>query len=247
MLLYYILSAILGLAFGSYVSMAGYRLGIDQGQGGRSKCTNCSHTLNWKDLIPVVSYIMLKGRCRYCKASIGSRYPLIELITMAGFLLNYYYFQGNLLIVALLDLVVVQLMIIVVSDLRYKIIPDQSLILLAAIFIIYAYFTERPLLEVLLMPILMLVLALIVKYPMEWILKRTVLGMGDVKFFVVVGLVLPPILLASFLVLSGLCGLCFGLIWRYIKHDPKFPFGPAMCASIYYLLLTRHDIVAFLI
>lgn len=248
MLSYYILSAVLGLIFGSYVTMASHRLGIDEGQGGRSKCPTCGHNLGFKDLFPLLSYIMLKGRCRYCKASISCSYPLIELITMAGFIINYHYtMQDSLIITALLDLVFVQLMVIVVSDLRYKIIPDQSLIWLTALLIIYGYFSDRMLLELLAVPVIMILIALIVKYPMEWLLKRPALGMGDVKFFAVAGLALPATLLASFLVLSGVFGLCFGIVWRIIKSEPTFPFGPALCASLYYTMLTHKDVVSFLL
>lgn len=248
MLSYYILSAVLGLVFGSYITMASHRLAIDEGQGGRSKCPSCDHALGFKDLIPVLSYIMLKGRCRYCSALIGHTYPLIELFTMIGFIINYHYtMQDGLIITGLLDLVFVQMMVIVASDVRYKIIPDLSLIWLAALLIIYGYFSDRILFELLAVPVIMLLIALIVKYPMEWLLKRPALGMGDVKFFAVAGLALPATLLASFLVLSGVFGLCFGIVWRIIKGEPTFPFGPALCASLYYVMLTKQDIVSFLV
>ncbi len=70
------------VCWGSFLNVVGYRLIHEKSMfAPRSQCTHCKHTLAWYDLIPIVSYIILKGRCRYCHASISYLYPLIECIT----------------------------------------------------------------------------------------------------------------------------------------------------------------------
>jgi leader peptidase (prepilin peptidase)/N-methyltransferase len=70
------------LCWGSFLNVVGYRLIHEKSFiYPRSHCTHCKHTLAWYDLIPVISYLMLKGKCRYCHKSISFLYPLIELIT----------------------------------------------------------------------------------------------------------------------------------------------------------------------
>jgi len=84
-----------GLAVGSFLNSVIYRLqtGVPhqlffKSGGGfeRSYCPRCQHTLNWQDLIPVLSFLILKGRCRYCQKPISLQYPLVELLTGLIFL-----------------------------------------------------------------------------------------------------------------------------------------------------------------
>lgn len=73
--------AILGLIFGSFGTMLIYRLPRQESIGGRSRCPACKSTIAWHDLIPVVSFILLLGRCRACKRRISAHYPLLECMT----------------------------------------------------------------------------------------------------------------------------------------------------------------------
>ena len=90
MLYYYFLIAVLGLVIGSFLNVCIYRL--PEGESiikPPSHCPKCKKRLRGIDLIPVFSYLFLKGRCRYCKASISPRYVFVELITAVVFLLLY--------------------------------------------------------------------------------------------------------------------------------------------------------------
>ena len=71
----------LGLAFGSFVTVLVARVPGRQGLVSFSQCPTCNHPLAAKDNIPVIGFLILRGKCRYCKAKISLRYPLIELIT----------------------------------------------------------------------------------------------------------------------------------------------------------------------
>src|SRR5688572_6912246 len=96
-----IFSLILGLAFGSFVNALVWRL--REGKDfihGRSECPECHHRLAAADLIPVVSWLFLRGNCRYCKKSISPHYPLIEVLTAALFVALTWHFEpalGNLI------------------------------------------------------------------------------------------------------------------------------------------------------
>ena len=85
---YYLIFIVLGLCAGSFINVLLYRLDREGGiVTDRSKCRNCATRLKWYDLIPVLSYIFLKARCRYCKKQISILYPIVELSTAAVFLL----------------------------------------------------------------------------------------------------------------------------------------------------------------
>lgn len=86
----WIITVCLGLMFGSFVTMASYRIPAKLDLvSRRSACPLCHHTLGVIDLIPLFSWISTAGTCRYCHRSISKRYPLIELVTVAYFMLVY--------------------------------------------------------------------------------------------------------------------------------------------------------------
>ncbi len=89
---------IFGLIVGSFLNCIIYRLQTDESfLKGRSFCPNCKHTLSWQDLIPIFSFIILKGKCRYCQNKISLQYPLVELATGILFILVLNYTFSNLL------------------------------------------------------------------------------------------------------------------------------------------------------
>src|SRR3989344_8472986 len=90
------LSVISGLAVGSFLNVVVARYEKRETLGGRSRCPYCRHTLSWRELVPVLSFIALSGRCRYCRKKISLAYPLVELAVAAIFgLAAFYYFLGS--------------------------------------------------------------------------------------------------------------------------------------------------------
>ncbi len=92
-----VLVFVMGTVIGSFMNVCIYR--IPAGESivtGRSHCTSCKTNIKWYDLVPVLSYLILGGRCRYCKAPISERYPLIELINGICWLVLYGIFGLNL-------------------------------------------------------------------------------------------------------------------------------------------------------
>jgi leader peptidase (prepilin peptidase) / N-methyltransferase len=86
-----IFAALFGAVFGSFLNMLIYRLPNKvplwatkkNWEANHSRCPKCGYFLNWQDLFPIVSYVWLKGRCRYCHAPIGARYVWVEVVCAA--------------------------------------------------------------------------------------------------------------------------------------------------------------------
>lgn len=245
------LVAITGLIFGSFINAASYR--IPRGQSvadGRSRCPHCGKTLRALDLIPLISWIILLGKCRYCRARIGIAYPLTEIAAATAFLLVYFYADDRGLGAIFLMGMTVCLIMLIRIDLEHYIIPDG---LNLAMFVMGAFYNigflifgwpglwrgfNNPLLFYLGMPAAAAGLAWLLRWLVGKWKGQEALGLGDVKFFAVAGIWLPwPSMFACFLLLSGLLGVALAVLWRLLGNGPRFPFGPALAVALFLCLL----------
>ena len=128
---------VLGLSIGSFLNVVIFRLGKKRGIFlGRSECANCGHLLKWPDLIPILSFVILKGRCRYCKRQISWVYPSVEIITAVAFL-SFIYLGAVFNHRTIYGLILISgLIVIVFSDLLEMWIPDKIIIPLAILALI---------------------------------------------------------------------------------------------------------------
>lgn len=124
-IVWYMTAFILGTIIGSFLNVVLYRLHTGKSLKGRSHCMSCGKTLTSLELVPVISYLFLRGRCRGCGAYIPPRYLYVELLTGLSFMLVWHLFAPSifslLFYVALLSF----LILIVVYDIRHTIIPDE--------------------------------------------------------------------------------------------------------------------------
>jgi len=129
---------IFGLIIGSFLNVVIFRFNTQKSFGGRSGCMSCQNKLTWLELIPVFSFLGLRGRCKNCKTKISLQYPLVELITGFIFALLFLKFQDLFFwntftftfTYAFYAVIFSLLLVIAVYDLKHKIIPDiLSLIL----------------------------------------------------------------------------------------------------------------------
>ena len=127
---------VLGLCVGSFLNVLADRLPREESVvKGRSHCEKCKKTLHWHDLIPLVSFISLKGECRYCHARLSFYYPIVEITTGVLFVITtifvfnnfqFLIFNFQLLISLIYYLFIVSsLIVIFFADLKYEIIPDK--------------------------------------------------------------------------------------------------------------------------
>lgn len=247
---YLCVTVFLGLCFGSLATALSWRIprGINIAVE-RSKCPACNHALGIPDLVPLFSWLALRGRCRFCKAPIGWRYPLIELATLALCLAFYarFGFSASTIVLLCLSPVIVAAADI---DFAHRILPDglNAAILLLGVAALaanagvssdaYAFMTEKGLNAVGGM-VLYALCALALRRLVMAVLKKDPLGWGDIKFFGAAGfwMGLDPEVLSHFMLLSGVFGIVIALVWRRIHKDPEFPFGPALLAAFIAMLL----------
>ena len=208
----------------------------------RSQCPQCHHNLKILDLIPVLSWLFSRGRCRYCQSPIPKFYIIIELVSSIACLLVFV-FMGLSLESFLVSLSIPFLIALTVIDIKQKILPDRLVIILGVLGCLVLASKQingldstliwEHALGGLIFPGLLWLLGAFMSYA----LKRKTLGLGDVKFFAVAGLWLGLSLLPYFMIISGLFGIVLGLLWRFYHKDPIFPFGPALVLSFSCVLL----------
>ncbi len=222
---------LLGLAVGSFINCAIYRVHIKKSMEGTSFCPHCKHGLSAKDLVPVLSWVFLLGRCRYCKEKISIQYPLVELATGILFF-SFYYFSATSLITSFYLLFVVSLLtFIFVYDLKHYIIPDFAVFSLIGASLLYRtlqFFMENNA-EIFLYSIYSALGAFLLFFFIFYLTKGKGMGFGDVKYVVFMGLFLgfPQIIVGLFLsfFLGAIIGLVL-LLTKAKKMKSQIPFGP---------------------
>ena len=129
-------AAVLGAIIGSFLNALSFRFNTGRSMAGRSRCMHCAHVLGILDLVPVFSYLYLRGRCRYCGARISLQYPSVEA-TAALLALLIYLASPELFAFAFWLLVWMTLLFTVVYDLRHGIIPWSCSIFLIGLSLVY--------------------------------------------------------------------------------------------------------------
>ena len=208
----------------------------------RSECSFCHRKLRAFDLIPIFSFIFLKGKCKYCKKFIGWKYIVIESITGVLFLVagsvlfkNSYFFNFDLIFYYKLFfylLIASVVIIIFFTDLFYGIIPDQVLIFSFVVSLIFQILLKINIVFSLEGAFLSIIFFLLIYY----LSKRKGMGLGDVKFSFLIGFILGPINAFLSFYLSFLTGgiVSFILILWHKKKLKKdtIPFGPFLAFSL---------------
>lgn len=240
-----------GLIIGSFLNVCIFR--IPEGQSIQfppSHCSSCQHRLAAKDLIPVVSYTLLGGRCRYCKEKISMQYPLIELLCGGLFALTISVLGINAH--SLLTLVFFAcLLVVAVIDIRTMEIAPSVLLVLMVIVCAHMLMVNpvwnhwrESILGVLVSSGTLTCLYLLGVYA----LHKEVIGVGDIKLFVPVGLFLgmERVLLCLYLacVIGGLAG-GFLLFTGRKKRGAMLPFGPFIVMAVYITTLYGGNMLNF--
>jgi leader peptidase (prepilin peptidase)/N-methyltransferase len=238
MIIIWIFVAIVGLCFGSLITLLSWRIPRNLPIGAvRSRCPSCQTALGARDLVPLFSWLFARGSCRHCHSSVHWRYPLTECFTALVFvgLFARYGISWEFLIFALLGVLLITMSII---DFEHYIIPDSLQWAMGLLAIVYhlAHAGTSPA-TLIANGLLGVSIGLIIKYGFLWIRKKDGLGMGDVKFLLVAGLWIAPVQMVLLLFMSGVLGVITGLVWRMLGHGERFPFGPALGLAMYLLIL----------
>lgn len=246
---------ITGLVMGSFYNVVIFR--VPEGKSivkPRSACGSCGTVLKAVDLIPVFSYIFLKGKCRTCKAKISAQYPLVELLS--GLLFVVLYLKFGLTLELLFSIYFMSVLLIVFFiDLKHQIIPNglvlTGLIGSAVFFVLRFWYKDSilggaawysPLLGMVATSGFLLLIAILGML----IYKGDAMGMGDVKIFLPIGLFLGLRLgimaLIFSVVIGGLSGL-FLIITKLKDRKSQIPFGPFIVAGSFLSLMFGQEVL----
>lgn len=216
---------VFGLVFGSFFNVVGIRMAEKQSiVTPRSHCPSCQHELRAIELIPVVSYLLQKGRCKNCQVSISLKYPLFELVTACLFTISSMVvgWSKELLIALLLISLVI---IVSISDLHKMLIPNRVLLFFGiAIFIVRLLIPTYPWWDPYVGSLLGFGLLFLIA-----LVSKGGMGGGDIKLFAVLGLFLgvKGVLLTLFL--AAFLGMLFGFILIVsgrLQRKQPMPFAP---------------------
>lgn len=239
--LYLVFFFTIGLFFGSFFCVVGMRLGREEDfVRGHSHCDHCHHLLKWYDLIPLFSFVFLKGRCRYCKSRIQPLLFFIELFTALLFMISYYSFGfSSSLLFALFAISLT--MIVMTSDFLYFIIPDEVLLFFSICFIVLQLFFGG--IYTCFLSIISGVLLFSFMYFLmifgNFLFKKETLGGGDIKLLFVIGLVVEPILGLCSIFLASFIALPISIILFVRKKENMIPFGPFLLIGLLIVVFTK--------
>ena len=223
---------VFGLIAGSFINVVAIRLPVGGSfVTGRSHCPDCNATLNWYELIPLFSFLILRGKCRTCHSSISWRYFFIELASGLLWVLLFQAYGDKGAIFFLSTVFVAELLLILaLIDLNYLIIPDS--ILISILIISLFRFIPSP-------------ASFLSAFGMGgffWILWRyshgVWVGLGDAKLLAVLGLVFgfPGSILVAYgaIIIGGFIGIAL-IVFRQANLKTQIPFGTILagCAIIY--------------
>jgi leader peptidase (prepilin peptidase)/N-methyltransferase len=230
---------VFGAVVGSFLNVCIFRLPSEASiVKPRSQCPYCHHPIRNCDNIPLISFIILRGRCRDCGGKISWRYPLVELITALLALLLFLKFSLTLSFLIFFIFTAV-LIVITFIDLDHQIIPDIltlpgiPIFFLAAIFLLDRPW-KIPWLEALLGLLIGGGILFLIAFVYELISKREGMGGGDIKLLAMIGGFFGWKSLIFILLFSSFSGAIVGITAMIIKkQDMKYavPFGPFLSAA----------------
>ena len=234
----YVMAGLVGLCVGSFLNVVIYRLpnGMNMSKPA-SHCTTCNYTLKWYDNIPVLSYLMLGGKCRKCGKPISPRYISVELLNAALWLLSVaLYWEKNPVYAVISAIAMSVLICIFFIDLEHLLIYNRFLIILALLGVVAIFFDRYTRwYDHLIGAVAFGAVFLLIYYGAIWVLKKEGLGFGDVKFAFAAGLLLGwQRMLFAMLIASVSASVVLVIIRRVRgdEQDKEYPFGPFISVGI---------------
>lgn len=239
-----------GLSVGSFANVLTYRLNDEKAPKfwqGRSLCPKCKHQLSARDNIPLLSFLLLHGRCRYCHEPISWQYPLVEASTAVAFVLVWFLSPAEHGLFVKLDLLAIAATFIVIffSDLIYGLIPDEMILTGALGALIYnlQFSNLGPYLLTGILSSFSFLLVVVAT-------KFRGMGLGDVKLAFLIGLLLGwPRTLVSFwsaFIIGGVVAVTL-LILRKTKLSATIPLGPFLVIGTLVAALWSKELLTLVI
>ena len=246
---------ILGGLWGSFANVCIHRLPQNKGVvSGRSHCPKCKKEIVWQDNIPIISYLILKGKCRKCKRKISSQYPMVEMINILLFLIIYFLF-GISLTTILLMILSLSFLIIFFIDLKHFIIPNSLTFSMMILGFIKSF---DPNLNSIFPNYINSLIGGLFGYGVifsiiffyKQIRKKEGMGLGDAKLLAVIGFWFGWIAIPFVLFLSSIFALVSvipDLIKKNKKMTSQIPFGPYIILATIFYLVFKNNFISIII
>ncbi len=253
MFLYLFFSFIFGLAIGSFLNCLIYRLAHEKSILGRSFCPKCGKTIAWYDNIPLLSFIVLKGRCRHCQEKISWQYPIVELATGLLFVVAFWRIFGietiyevgprRLMLLVRDWIILATLLFIFVYDIKYLRIEDTVLLPAAGLVLILNWAVGYSLVG-----ILIAILVAVAFFALQYFATRGKgLGLGDLRIGLFMGAALGnwPVLLVALLIAYVIGALVSSFLVFLGKKGFKsqIPLGPFLAVGTAIALFFGQQII----
>lgn len=267
-----VLFAVLGAIVGSFLGVIVTRLNTGMSIGGRSRCFSCRKTLRWFELVPILSFLAQRGRCRTCHSSIPSRDFFIELVTASAFFGIGWRFGEQAFIVpffwvAIVVILIITSLFIIISfyDLKHTIVPDKIVFPLIGIGFV-SLFLVQPSISFLIQPGVFLptwthaLAGIVIPLPffLIWLFsKGRLMGFGDIKLMIAIGWLLGlPYGVSAVIIAFWIGAVCSILILtmqrlsRLFRSNKQFiinseiPFAPFLALGWYSVLMFGINLLA---
>ncbi len=248
-----VLIFIFGLCIGSFLNVCIVRFPKEESVAkGRSRCPHCGETIAWFDNIPLLSILILKGKCRHCKKPISIRYPLVELLTAVS-LTGLYHFLGPTVQFVFYGYLISSLIIVTFVDFKHQIIPDEVSITGILFGLAMSFFFPVPqgefdkrlaLADSSLGMLVGIGLIYGVAILGQFLFKKESMGGGDLKLLAMIGAFVgfQKTLLTFFI--APLIATPIGLVLRITKKVEIIPFGPYLSLAAIIALIWGREILA---
>ena len=241
----FIFVLVLGALWGSFANVCIYRLPLDKGvASGRSFCPKCNKIIIWKDNVPIISFLFLKGKCRNCNKKISSQYLTVEVISILLFL-SIYYLYGISITTLLLMILGLSFLIIFFIDFKHYIIPNVLTFSMMLLGFIKSFVPD---LHPMFPNYLNSLIGGIFGYGIIWsiiffykqVRKKEGMGLGDAKLLSAIGFWFGWFSIPFVIFLSSIIALLSvtpSLINKSKKFSSQIPFGPyIILATLIYLI-----------
>ena len=204
----------------------------------RSRCDTCDHVLSVLDLIPIVSYIILKGKCRYCNNEINKKYFIYEIVVGLLFLIVYLKYDYSFHCIFLMIIICI-MYCISINDIDSFIIPMHLNILLVIVKYVFYGININEIINALMVSLTIYLISLVFKK----LNKKEMMGFGDIKLLFCLGLYMSIINSILAIFIGSMIALVTCLFFH--RKNTYFPFGPYICIGFLIMLIFSKEILTF--
>lgn len=244
----FVLLGALGLCIGSFLNVCIYRMPRSESIAfPGSRCTSCGAAIHWYDNVPVVSYLVLGGKCRACRAPVSARYVLVEIFTGIVFASHAFFFEPGVWLAARLALAAILIALFFI-DLEHQLLPDALTLPGIAVGVVASFFAPPGIAS----SVIGAALGAAILLAIRWLWKRATgvdgMGLGDVKMLAMIGAFLGWQNVWLVLFFASLTGAIIGVgiaVAGRGSMKSKLPFGTFLAVAALFASFCGDRLIAW--